>query len=117
MTLEHKEWRVVLVDTKNYVIKTSIVYRGNLNAADAHDGELFKETIRANAAALIMAHDHPSTDVSPSPADVRVTSNVVNAGRLLDITVLDHIIIGGLDWHSIREDNPGIWNNSNVDDV
>ena len=66
-------------------------------------GEVFREAIRLNAAALIVAHNHPSGDPTPSPEDVNVTRQIVEAGKLLDIDVLDHLVIGQGRWVSLKE--------------
>ncbi len=86
---------VLLLDTRNRVIgPPREVYHGSLNTSLIRIGELFKDAIRANAASVIVAHNHPSGDPSPSPEDVAVTRAVVEAGKLLDIAVLDHLVIG-----------------------
>lgn len=101
--LEQEQLRVVLLDTKNFVTKVHTVYSGSLNTAVIRVGEVFREAIRANCAALILAHNHPSGDPTPSPEDVRVTEAVVEAGALLDIRVLDHLIIGRNRFVSLKE--------------
>ena len=93
----------MLLDTKNYVTRIVDVYTGSLNAAVVRVGEVFRAAIRANAAAIIVVHNHPSGDPTPSPEDVRVTEMVVEAGRLLDIAVLDHLIIGRNRFVSLKE--------------
>jgi DNA repair protein RadC len=66
-------------------------------------GEVFREAIRQNSAAIIVAHNHPSGDPSPSPEDVNVTREIIRAGQLLDIEVLDHLIIGQQRFVSLKE--------------
>ena len=86
---------VILLDTRNRVMgKPFEVYHGSLNTSLIRVGEVFREAVKTNAAALIVAHNHPSGDPSPSAEDVAVTRALVEAGRLLDIEVLDHLIIG-----------------------
>jgi DNA repair protein RadC len=92
--LEQEELRVLLLDTRNRVVHTSVVYRGSLNSSQVRVGELFKTAIRRSAAAIIVVHNHPSGDPTPSPDDVAITRAVVQAGKLLDIEVLDHLVIG-----------------------
>ena len=92
--LEQEHLRVLLLDTRNRVLRTMEVYRGSLNSSTIRIGEIFRDAIRANSAAIIIAHNHPSGDPTPSPEDVRVTKALVEAGELLDIEVLDHLIIG-----------------------
>jgi DNA repair protein RadC len=101
--LEQEHLRTVLLDTKNYVQRVANVYAGSLNAAVVRVGEVFREAIRANSAAIIVVHNHPSGDPTPSPEDVRVTEMIVEAGRLLDIEVLDHLIIGRNRYVSMKE--------------
>ncbi len=101
--LEQEHLRVVLLDTRNHVLNIETVYKGSLNSSMIRVGELFRAAIRRNAAALIVAHNHPSGDPAPSPEDVAVTRQVVQAGRLLDIEVLDHIIVGRGRFVSLKE--------------
>ncbi len=101
--LEQEQLRVVLLDTKNSVIRLATVYTGSLNTAVVRVGEIFREAIRVNCASLIIVHNHPSGDPTPSPEDVRVTEMIVEAGRLLDIAVLDHLVIGRNRFVSLKE--------------
>ncbi len=101
--LEQEELRVLLLDTRNRVLKISTVYRGSLNASQVRVGELFKDAIRRNAAAIIVVHNHPSGDPSPSPEDIAITRAIVEAGKLLDVRVLDHLVIGGGRFVSLKE--------------
>ena len=95
---------VILLDTRNRVIgKPFEVYHGSLNTSLIRVGEVFREAVKANAAALIVAHNHPSGDPSPSPEDVAVTRALVEAGRLLDIDLLDHLVIGQHRFVSLKE--------------
>jgi DNA repair protein RadC len=100
--LDQEHLRTILLDTKSRVQAISTVYIGSLNAAMVRVGEVFKEAVRRNSAALIVAHNHPSSDATPSPEDVLVTREIVAAGELLDIDVLDHLIIGHGTWVSLR---------------
>jgi DNA repair protein RadC len=101
--LEQEHLRLILLDTRNHVLSTPTIYVGSLNTSVLRVGELFRSAIKENAAALIVAHNHPSGDPAPSPEDVRVTSQIVSAGQLLDIDVLDHIIIGQQRFVSLKE--------------
>lgn len=92
--LEVEHLRVMLLDTRNQVIRITQVYVGSLNASLIRVGEVFRDAVRANAASVIVVHNHPSGDPSPSPEDIVVTQEIVSSGKLLDIEVLDHIIIG-----------------------
>lgn len=101
--LEQEELHVLLLDTKNRVTHRKMVYRGSLNTSLIRVGELFRFAIRANANSLIVVHNHPSGDPTPSPEDVAVTKQIVQAGKLLDIDVLDHLIIGHQRFVSLKE--------------
>ena len=101
--LEQEQLRVVLLDTRNRVLAMPTVYMGSLNTSVIRVAEIFREAIRRNAAALIVAHNHPSGDPTPSPEDVSVTRNIIHAGQLLDIEVLDHVVIGQQRFVSLKE--------------
>ncbi len=101
--LEQEHLRLVLLDTRNHVLSTPTIYIGSLNTSVVRVGELFRAAIKENAAAIIVAHNHPSGDPSPSPEDVHVTRQIVKAGQLLDIEVLDHVIVGGQRYVSLKE--------------
>jgi DNA repair protein RadC len=101
--LPREELRVVLLDTRNGVLATPTVYRGNVSVALVRIGELFRDAVRLHAARLILAHNHPSGDPTPSPDDLHMTAEAVAAGRLLDIAVLDHLVIGHGTFVSLRD--------------
>jgi DNA repair protein RadC len=101
--LEQEHLRVILLDRRNRVQETVEVYKGSVNSSQVRVGELFKEAIRKNASALIVIHNHPSGDPTPSPDDVAVTRAIVQAGKLLDVEVLDHLVIGQGRWVSLKE--------------
>lgn len=92
--LRQEELHVVLMSTRNHVIATRRVYIGNINSSQIRPAEAFRDAIRENAGSIVFAHNHPSGDPTPSGDDVRVTRDLVAAGRLLDIDVLDHLVIG-----------------------
>jgi DNA repair protein RadC len=92
--LDQEEVRTLLLDTRNRLLGVPLIYRGNLNSASMRIGEVFKPAIRYNAAVMIVCHNHPSGDTAPSAEDVRVTKTLVQSGKLLDIELLDHLIIG-----------------------
>lgn len=102
--LEQEEVRVLVLDTRNRVLDIHAVYKGSLNTSLVRVSELFRQAIKQNAAAIIVAHNHPSGDPSPSPEDVRLTEMLVEAGKLLDVELLDHLIIGrGSRFVSLKE--------------
>ncbi len=101
--LEQEHLRVVLLDTKNRIMRVAGIYEGSLNTAVVRVGEVFRPAVRANCASIIIVHNHPSGDPTPSPEDVRVTESIVEAGKLLDIEVLDHVVIGRNNYVSLKE--------------
>ncbi len=101
--LDQEHFRVVLLDTRNRVLSMETVYVGSLNTSYIRVAEVFREAVRRNCAALIVAHNHPSGDPTPSPEDVAVTRQLVAAGGLLNIEVLDHLVIGLQRFVSLRE--------------
>src|SRR5574339_817027 len=101
--LEQEHMRVILLDRRNRVMETVEGYKGSVNSSQVRVGEVFKEAIRKNASALVVIHNHPSGDPTPSPDDVAVTRAIVQAGKLVDIDVLDHLVIGQGRWVSLKE--------------
>ena len=103
--LKHKKkehfW-VLLLDTRNNVIKMSEISVGSLNASIVHPREVFKEAISATAASIILLHNHPSGDLQPSEEDIKITKSLVKAGELMGIEVLDHIIVSSTDYISMK---------------
>ena len=100
--LEREELRSVLLNTKNVVTGMVTVYAGNLAGSPVRVGEVFRDAVRRQAAAMVVVHNHPSGDPSPSAEDLRITQELAEAGRLLDIDLLDHLVIGHGRWVSIR---------------
>ncbi|MCJ7736803.1 MAG: DNA repair protein RadC [Anaerolineae bacterium] len=101
--LEQEHFRVVYLDTRNQVLGIETIYIGSLNASHIRVAEVFRDAIKRNCAAIIVAHNHPSGDPSPSPEDVSVTRELASAGNLLDIELLDHLVIGQQRFVSLRE--------------
>jgi len=107
--LQVETFQVVLLNTRHRLILVEMISQGTLDTILVHPREVFKAAIAANAAALVLAHNHPSGDPTPSEADVKVTRDLIRAGQLLKIEVLDHIIIGcttserAKDYASLRE--------------
>jgi len=100
--LEQEELRSVLLNTKNSVTGMVTVYAGNLAGSSVRVGEVFREAVRRQSAAMVVVHNHPSGDPSPSAEDLRITGELAEAGRLLDIELLDHLVIGHGRWVSLR---------------
>jgi DNA repair protein RadC len=100
--LEQEELRCILLNTKNTVTGMVTVYAGNLAGSSVRVGEVFREAVRRQSAAIVVVHNHPSGDPSPSAEDLRITREMAEAGRLLDIELLDHLVIGHGRWVSLR---------------
>jgi DNA repair protein RadC len=100
--LDREELLVCLLNTRNVVLGRATVYVGNLAGSPVRIGEVYREAVRRQAAAVIVAHNHPSGDPSPSGDDLRITADLADAGRLLDIELLDHLVIGHDRWVSLR---------------
>ena len=94
---------MLLLDTRNHLLDIVEVYHGSVNTSQVRVGEIFKAAIRRNAAARIVVHNHPSGDPTPSLDDAAVTRAIVQAGKLLDVEVLDHLIIGQGRFVSMKE--------------
>lgn len=101
--LEQEELWVILLDTRNQVISVERLYKGSLNSTVVRVSEVFRQAIRCNAAGIIVVHNHPSGDPSPSPEDVAVTRKLVQSGDALDISLIDHVIIGKGRFVSLKE--------------
>jgi DNA repair protein RadC len=106
---EVEHFQVVLLNTRRRLISVAKISQGTLDTILVHPREVFKTAIAANASALVLAHNHPSGDPTPSEADIKVTRDLIRAGQLLKIEVLDHIILGrkteqrAQDYVSLRE--------------
>ncbi len=105
--LDHEEIWSMLLDTRNKLIEIKHVYVGSLNSAFARTAEIFKPAILANAAGIILAHNHPSGESNPSPEDIAMTRNLVQAGRMLDIDLVDHLVIAADEFTSLKERHLG----------
>jgi DNA repair protein RadC len=100
---------VVLLNSRNHLIAIEELYKGAQNGSTVRIAEIFATAVRLNAVNLIIAHNHPSGDVTESPEDVNLTREVIEAGRLLDIKVLDHLVIGQKTYASIRRNHETLW--------
>jgi DNA repair protein RadC len=101
--LQQEHLRILLLNTRNQVLDIVEIYHGSLNASMVRIGEVFMPAVRKNAASIIVVHNHPSGDPTPSAEDSTVTRALIEAGKLLDIEVLDHIIIGQGRFISMKE--------------
>ncbi|MCD6286415.1 MAG: DNA repair protein RadC [Anaerolineae bacterium] len=100
---EQEHFVILFLDTRNRVTDRETLYKGSLNTSLVRTAEVFRGAVRRNCAAVIVAHNHPSGDPNPSPEDVALTRRLVDAGKLLEIPVLDHLVIGGNRYVSLRE--------------
>ena len=101
--LDHEELRVLVLDTKNRVVANILLYQGTVNSSVLRASEIFRQAVVRNCPGIIVAHNHPSSDPTPSPEDIEVTKQLLEAGRLLDIDLLDHIIVGNPRFTSLKE--------------
>ena len=101
--LAYEKFVALALSTKNHVIAVLPVSSGSLNASVVHPREVFQRAILANCASLSVAHNHPSGDPSPSPEDIALTRKLIDAGRFLDIPVIDHIVLGYGRYVSFKE--------------
>jgi DNA repair protein RadC len=104
---EQEHFAILYLDTRNRVSDQEVLYVGSLNTSLVRVAEVFRGAVRRNCAALIVAHNHPSGDPNPSPEDVSLTRRLVDAGKLLEIDVLDHLVIGHNRYVSLRERSLG----------
>ncbi len=102
-----EELWVMLLDTKHQVLRLHNVYRGQVDSASVRVCEVFREAVRDNAKAIIVAHNHPSEDVTPSVADIDITRDLRHAGDLLGIELLDHIIVTRTTYRSLKQQHEG----------
>ncbi|NPV09734.1 MAG: DNA repair protein RadC [Anaerolineae bacterium] len=105
--LTEEELRVLVLDTKNQVLAIQKVYRGTVSGSPVRAAEVFREALRRNAPGLIVVHNHPSGDPTPSPEDVQTTQRLYQAGNLLGIELLDHLIVAGGRFVSLRQKGLG----------
>ena len=101
--LAQEQLRVLLLNTRNQVMGQRIVYQGNVNSSIVRPAEVLRAAVIESAPSIIIAHNHPSGDPTPSPEDVSITRDLVQGGKLLGIDLLDHIVIGGDRWVSLKE--------------
>jgi len=105
--LTHEEMWVINLDTRNRVMNLAKLYQGSVNMSQVRVAEVFRQAIIDNAPGIVVAHNHPSGDPTPSPDDVTVTRAIVQAGKLLDINVLDHLVVCAERFVSLKERGMG----------
>ncbi|OAB38963.1 hypothetical protein PMSD_03225 [Paenibacillus macquariensis subsp. defensor] len=101
--LQKEHFVCLFLNTKNHIIAQETLSMGSLNASIVHPREVFRAAIKCSSASIVCAHNHPSGDPTPSPEDIALTSRLVEAGQIIGIDVLDHIIIGDGDFVSLKE--------------
>jgi DNA repair protein RadC len=101
--LEHEELGILLLNRRNAVMQLVRLYQGSVNSSQIRVGEVFRQAIIEQASAIVIAHNHPSGDATPSPDDVAVTRAIIQAGKLLDVDVLDHLIVCDDRFVSLKE--------------
>lgn len=100
---KEEHFYVLMLSTKNHIIKEEFVSKGVLDSAIIHPREIFKPAIRHSASRIILVHNHPSGDPSPSEEDLEITKKLIESGKLIDIKVLDHVIVGRDGYYSFKE--------------
>lgn len=101
--LDQEQLRVVLLNTRNQVMGISEVYKGNVSTSLVRTSEVFREAVRQNAPCIVLVHNHPSGDPSPSPDDVALTKTLIDAGKIMQVELLDHVIIGDRRFASLKQ--------------
>ncbi len=101
--LKQEEIRILILNTKNYVMKACTIAVGGLNVSTVEIREVFKEPIRSGAASIILVHNHPSGDPTPSKDDIQFTKRITEGGEIIGIKILDHIVIGDGTYVSLKE--------------
>ena len=106
-SLDREYFRILLLNSRNQVYAEETVSMGSLDASIVHPREIFKNSIKRSAASIVLVHNHPSGDPTPSDDDLDITRRLVEAGKLLGIHVLDHVVVGRASFVSMRETCPG----------
>ena len=101
--LDHEQMRILILDTKNQVVANISRYQGTVNSSVLRAAEIFRPAITRNCPGVIICHNHPSGDPTPSPEDISVTEQLVQAGKVLDIELVDHLVIGNHRFVSLKE--------------
>lgn len=100
---EREHFAIILLNVKNHILSMPVISIGSLTASVVHPREVFRAAIQQTAASIILVHNHPSGDPTPSREDIEITNRLVAVGRVMDIPVLDHIILGNDNYISLRE--------------
>jgi DNA repair protein RadC len=103
MYLDHEEMHILILDTKNQLVEHIKRYKGTVNSSVLRGAEVFRPAVIRNCPNVIVCHNHPSGDPTPSPEDMEVTRQLVAAGKVLDIELLDHLVIGNPRYVSLKE--------------
>ena len=103
--LAQEQLRVLLLNTKNVVVGQRVVYQGNISSAIVRPAEVLRPAVMEAVPSIIVCHNHPSRDPTPSPQDVSVTRELAQAGKLLGVELLDHVVIGGDRFVSLKDRN------------
>ena len=101
--LAQEQLRVLLLNTKNQVLGQRVVYQGNVNSSIVRPAEVLRPAVIEAVPSIIISHNHPSQDPTPSPEDAAITRDIAEAGKLLGIELLDHVVIGGERFVSLKE--------------
>lgn len=101
--LDRENFLVIFLDVQHKIDSYDVLFKGSIDCATVHPRVIMQEVLKRNSAAIIIAHNHPSGSVTPSAADKAITARIVEAGKLLDIQVLDHIVVAGIDAFSFQE--------------
>ncbi len=101
--LDHEEIRVLVLNTRNDIVANLSLYRGTVNSSVLRVAEVFHPAVTRKCPSIVLCHNHPSGDPTPSPEDMLVTQQCVEAGKVLDIEFLDHVVIGNPYWVSLKE--------------
>lgn len=108
--LPHEEVHILFVDAKKQLRGSYMASRGGQYSASLGVGDIYRSVIAAGVGAFIIGHNHPSGDCTPSKEDIELTKGIVKCGNILNVYCLDHIVVSGKSFKSIREINPSIWN-------
>jgi DNA repair protein RadC len=107
--LREEHFGVLLLDTRHRLIRAVVVSIGSLDASLVHPREVFRAATEHSAAAIVLFHNHPSGDPAPSAEDLTLTRRLVQAGEVMGIGVVDHVVLGDGCWHSVRESSPAVF--------